>query len=56
MTQSSYWVALSDIRDKFRCKIKGAIPRLHFYFFHKAFHIGLFEVLRHLAGKTDKLI
>ncbi|HZU85871.1 MAG TPA: DinB family protein [Anaerolineaceae bacterium] len=30
--------------------------RLHFYFFHEAFHVGQFEVLRHLAGKTDKLI
>lgn len=30
--------------------------RLHFYFFHEAFHLGQLEILRHLAGKTDSLI
>jgi len=30
--------------------------RIHFFFFHEAFHIGQFEILRHLAGKTNKLI
>jgi uncharacterized damage-inducible protein DinB len=30
--------------------------RLHFYFFHEAFHLGQFETLRHLAGKTESLI
>ena len=30
--------------------------RLHFYFFHEAFHLGQFEILRHLAGKTESLI
>lgn len=30
--------------------------RLHFYFFHESFHLGQFETLRHLAGKTEALI
>lgn len=30
--------------------------RLHFYFFHEAFHLGQLEILRHLAGKTESLI
>ncbi len=30
--------------------------RLHFYFFHEAFHLGQLEILRHLAGKTEALI
>lgn len=30
--------------------------RLHFFYFHETFHIGQFEILRHLAGKTESLI
>lgn len=30
--------------------------RLHFFHFHETFHIGQFEILRHLAGKTEALI
>jgi hypothetical protein len=29
---------------------------LSFFFFHEAFHLGQFEILRHLAGKTEALI